>query len=504
MKNFRRRQGVAVERVSVFWSSIGKADLEVRMKFRILVLGVLSMITAACSDDIGAPISAPVVAEEKPDPTIIIVEVPVKINCEEIDPSFYQKGDTCWSVCNDCFTHDGICLDNDQNGYGETCVGRCELCGEQEVCLDTNSNGFGDTCVQGTEICDNNIDENGNGETDEGCEPKIVYCMDTDFDGYADCSNACVKGTKQVCGDCNDKNPDVHPNMDDYCDGFDTDCDGITDGYNGKPDEFCAAQGQCMLYFADKIGKACSGNHGACAVNGVLECSLIGEFVCSVDVKGSQSKAGPELCGDNFDNDCDGETDEDCNCQDVKKSFTNETDLYAIWCNSCSAECKTLPNIDITEDSYKLVLVWGGQANSNSPYKNELKYQVFQQKEADYGYLTSDLSGDWDAWDGVAFDPGTFVAIDLDPTAKYIRFNEFQHPGTWEICNAAVVGETYVDFSKLNLPTVYVVKNGEWEDVTQKIGMQVALDTMGGGKMPKSTSPSGYPVPNYCSATLAL
>jgi hypothetical protein len=234
---------------------------------------------------------------------------------------------------------------------------------------------------------------------------------------------------------------------------------------------------------------------------GIGECAVADSInVCTADGSATtcSKPAGTpktEVCGDNKDNDCDGQTDEGCvtapnpNDDNDNDGFTALDD-----CNDNDASVQpgfdNCPVIDqLTKYSYKLVLVWGNKADANWPYKNTLKYKQ-ELSFVGGGYNTTDLTGsNWDSWQGAEFAKGTFVAIDLDPAVKFIRFNEFEYPGKWMICNAAKVNDTSVDF---------------WEDVTAKIGMQAAVDTMSNGPMPKSTSPSGYPQLNYCSATLTF
>ena len=79
------------------------------------------------------------------------------------------------------------------------------------------------------------------------------------------------------------------------CDGLDNDCDGLTD--------------EGSVYQGLVLGEVCHGV-GQCGW-GVVECALDGEgAVCSTNAGGSDDETSGETC-DDYDNDCDGLTDEE-------------------------------------------------------------------------------------------------------------------------------------------------------------------------------------------------
>ncbi|MCA9656643.1 MAG: hypothetical protein H6712_05420 [Myxococcales bacterium] len=66
-----------------------------------------------------------------------------------------------------------------------------------------------------------------------GC-PLETYYPDVDEDGYGDVAypvEACLQPPAHIPqgGDCDDANPDVHPGVDEVCDGADNDCNGLVD-----------------------------------------------------------------------------------------------------------------------------------------------------------------------------------------------------------------------------------------------------------------------------------
>ncbi len=97
-----------------------------------------------------------------------------------------------------------LCLDNDADGYN------------QEVDCNDNNPAINPSAV---EVCGDGIDNNCNGETDEGC----TVCTDNDLDGFFAQSN-CGTGI-----DCNDADALINPSALELCNGKDDDCDGEVD-----------------------------------------------------------------------------------------------------------------------------------------------------------------------------------------------------------------------------------------------------------------------------------
>ena len=157
------------------------------------------------------------------------------------------------------------------------------------------------------EIC-NGIDDNCDGNTDEGVQ--IAYYRDLDGDGYGN-ANVLALACTQPAGyasnstDCSDSNAAVHPGATEVCNGIDDNCNGSID--EGNPGG----------------GFVCStGKSGVCAAGTTL-CSS-GVIVCSQNVQ-----ASAEVC-DNLDNNCNGATDDNgaggaLSCDDANPCTISDT-----------------------------------------------------------------------------------------------------------------------------------------------------------------------------------
>ncbi len=191
--------------------------------------------------------------------------------------------------CGDDKADDKSCNTNSDCEFGKVC--------RDNICVDYSyENGFCDTdsdCEFGMVCCPNYICEERCSECDPPCEPGVEVCYqgqclpvgdpnDKDDDSYP------------VGEDCDDFNREVHPGAQEYCDGFDNNCDGTTD--EGCP--------PCV----DSETQECGTDVGQC-IKGSQTCVDGNWDICS------DTGPSPEIC-DGKDNDCDGATDEICPCLD--------------------------------------------------------------------------------------------------------------------------------------------------------------------------------------------
>jgi len=165
-----------------------------------------------------------------------IFQCPIGNDCNDNEASINPGADEiyCNGVDEDCNTVDEChCVDNDDDGapaITDTCLFGFD-------CDDSNPSRY----PGAIEINCNGIDENCDGE--DQCD-----CTDNDGDGYA------IEGGDCGLVDCNDDNPNIHPNAAEiYCNDMDEDCSGSDDcncidndydGYYGRT-YLCPTGGDC-------------------------------------------------------------------------------------------------------------------------------------------------------------------------------------------------------------------------------------------------------------------
>ncbi len=182
------------------------------------------------------------------------------------------------------------------------CAGAVKACGGAEGWLactpDTymahDANFVADETAEHCDRLDNDCD----GNTDEACQ-----CVDGEAQNCGTNEGACTQG-RQVCvggrfGPCDGVGP-----VAEVCNDVDDDCDGRLDESLDAP--------------------ACALEVGVC--NGATARCVAGQFVaCGAESYGPAWQANETFC-DERDNDCDGRTDEGCDCVDnaVQGCGTNE------------------------------------------------------------------------------------------------------------------------------------------------------------------------------------
>jgi len=100
------------------------------------------------------------------------------------------------------------------------------------------------------EVCDG-IDNDCDGEIDEGTTTTQTWYRDADRDGYGDPSMSFTgdiqpQGFVEDATDCDDNDPSIHPGAEEICDGYDNNCNGqIDEGGVCDVDECALYPGIC-------------------------------------------------------------------------------------------------------------------------------------------------------------------------------------------------------------------------------------------------------------------
>ena len=206
--------------------------------------------------------------------------------------------------------------DADGDTYGDATatatISGCPVAGMVTNNLDCDD-GIAVINPAATEICDQ-IDNDCDGQTDEGLVFNTWY-VDNDGDGFGGASlgSLCYQplGTASQGGDCNDANNAINPAAVEVCNSIDDDCDGTAD------------DGVLNTFYADADGDG----FGNLLVT-IQSCVAPSGYVAnSTDCNDSNNQINPsatEVCSNNTDDDCDGQTDEGCSNFTYYQDFDND------------------------------------------------------------------------------------------------------------------------------------------------------------------------------------
>ena len=281
--------------------------------------------------------------------------VTIGSDCDDTNPDvFPSASEACNDIDDDCdgdIDEDlafGLYLDADGDGHGDPnqpltdCLNTDGYVFYNDDCDDTNPemHPYNDEICDGIDNnCDGRIDETGN----------LTFYADVDEDGFGDINTmvqTCVQpqGYITLGGDCDDINPLVNPDADEYCNNLDDDCDGVLDNNSvDAPTWYFDIDG-------DGFGSAFITSNDC-----VQPAGYMAEDLDCDDTRPSVNPSAIEVCN-NLDDDCSGIIDDNASdaytwYYDGDNDDFGDPNVYLLQCTQPFDYIQTAADCDDTLDT---------------------------------------------------------------------------------------------------------------------------------------------------------
>jgi len=357
-------------------------------------------------------------------------------DCDDLDAAVNPEGvESCNGVDDDC---DGVVdgetalgvtpwyADTDGDGFGDASVSQmnCEATSgyvaDSTDCDDTIAAvnpGAEETCNLVDDDCDGAID----GADAVGA---TAWYTDADSDGYGDPGTAqlaCLAPSGMIADgtDCDDYDVAVFPGADEYCNGYDDDCDNSVDEDDAL---------NTLTWYADSDGDS----YGDAAVTS-QGCNVsLGWVSDATDCDDTNDGVNPgawDWCDDGVDNDCDG-ADETLNGQQAQQEVDTDgdglVDFYAYYTRDADGNAVTADVDSDADGAVDYVYYWGFDSDGNQT-STEIDMDGDGAGEYVYTYVY-DNNGDMTSYVfyyyGILIEAYTYVYdADGNMTDRYVDTN---------------------------------------------------------------------------------
>ena len=242
--------------------------------------------------------------------------VPGEVDCDDRDAAVFPgAAEVCNGIDDDCNLEvdeglgERFLPDADGDGFGDDEGGE-RFCEAPDGFVPESAGGDcdddrADVHPDATELC-NEVDDNCDGEVDEGVT--TVFFIDLDDDGWGapdTTIDACAEpeGYASLAGDCDDGAANVHPDATEVCNGIDDNCDTQVDLEDPALDRSTAT-----TFYADGDGDG-YGDAGAPTLACAAPTGFSSDATDCDDGDGGVSPGATEVCN-GVDDDCNTLTDD--------------------------------------------------------------------------------------------------------------------------------------------------------------------------------------------------